>query len=229
MEKAKVKKSSNKSEETKTSLEIPVFGLNGKEEKKIKLEKEFFGQEINKDLLAQYLRVFFTNQRQGNAATKTRSDVSGTTKKVYKQKGTGNARHGSKKAPIFVGGGISGGPHTREYSLKMSKKQKRLALLMSLSMRASEGAIIGMSNSILEMKPKTKDFVAFLKMIEFSGKKALLVLPEIKQNDFMLAIRNLKNITFTKAVDLNPHAALSHEKLLFVEESFPVLQKHFSK
>jgi large subunit ribosomal protein L4 len=117
-----------------------------KKEKIIDFPKEMFESIENKPLLAQAVRVYLANQRQGNASTKTRGEVHGTTKKVYKQKGTGRARHGAKKAPIFVGGGIAGGPKPRDYSLKLNKQQKKIALICALTLKRNEKKLFVLEN-----------------------------------------------------------------------------------
>ena len=121
VQKKKVKKT------VKAGLTIPVYGLDGKEKGAAELPKEIFTVEASPKLLAQYVRVYLVNRRQGTASTKTRGEVSGSTRKIYKQKGTGKARHGDIKAPIFTGGGVVGGPKPQDYSLKLNKKQTKKA------------------------------------------------------------------------------------------------------
>ena len=126
---------------TKAKKEIIVkkYTVEGVESGIVDLKDELISYEPNKTLLAQYVRVFLANQREGNASSKTRAEVAGTTKKVYKQKGTGGARHGSKKAPIYKGGGVVGGPKPAEYRLQLSKKQRKGTLLSAISLQLRQG------------------------------------------------------------------------------------------
>lgn len=210
-------------------LEIPVFDVKGIETKKISLSEDIFHTKVNKALVAQYVRIYLQNQRQGTVATKTRGEVIGTTKKIYRQKGTGGARHGSKKAPIFVGGGVTFGPHPRTFALSLNKKQKRQALFSSLTEKAAQGTIAAIENAFMEIEPKTKVIATFLKKAGFENKKLLVVLPEIKENGFVLSIRNIPNIELIQAQSLNPYIVMNNTQTLFVEGALEVLEKHFLK
>lgn len=207
-------------------LQATVYDVDGKEVDKMVLPKEIFSVEVNPKLLAQYLRVYLINQRQGTASTKTRSEVTGSTRKIYRQKGTGKARHGDIKAPIFVGGGIVGGPKPKEYSLKINKKQKRKALFYALSLKAREG-IIGLINQFLKIQPKTKIIIDFFKKIDLDGKKILIILPELKKNNLVLAARNISYVDLIDAKSINPYLILKSEKIIFVKSALEILTKHF--
>src|SRR5258708_225116 len=124
---------SKKTEKKYTPVSVDVIGVDGKVSGKVSLPGEMFGEKVNKTLLAQAVRVYLANQRQGNASTKTRGEVDGSTAKIYRQKGTGRARHGSKRAPIFVKGGLVFGPKPRDFSLALPQKMKRKALFGALS------------------------------------------------------------------------------------------------
>ncbi|QQG44683.1 MAG: 50S ribosomal protein L4 [Candidatus Roizmanbacteria bacterium] len=215
-------------ETKKSTLSIPVYDLNGKVEKNLDLTEKIFAVDGNSKLLSQYVRVYLSNQRQGTASTKTRGEVAGTTKKIYKQKGTGRARHGAKKAPIFIGGGVTGGPKPKDYSLKMNKKQKRKALFYSLSQKLKNNSVLGLVNNALEIKPKTKLMSNFLNSVDLKNKKILLVLPE-KKGDLFLASRNLKNLAILPVESINAYSVMKHEKVLFTEKSIERLTKHFLK
>lgn len=223
------KKVTSKKQEESASLQISVYDLSGKEVKQIDLSKDLFDTKINKQLLAQYMRVYLANQRQGTASTKHRSEVVGSTKKIYRQKGTGNARHGSRKAPIFVGGGVQAGPKPRDYSLSMNKKQKRQALLASLSLKAQEGAITGLANEAVDMKIKTKDFATFISKSGHDNVKTLVVLSEVKKNGLVMSARNIENITIAQATTINPYMLLNSKKIIFVEDALTKLEDHFLK
>ncbi len=208
-------------------LTIPVLNLEGKEASSATLPKEIFSTYASDKLLAQYVRVYMANKRQGNASTKTRAQVIGSTRKIYRQKGTGRARHGAKSAPIFVGGGVAFGPKTRDYSLKMNKKQKKKAFFYALSLQHKEGNIMGLFDKALQIEPKTKIFSTFLKNAQLKSKKILLVMPEAKINNLILASRNVPGITQTSAVSLNTYQVLNSEKIIFVEGALGVLRDHF--
>lgn len=212
-----------------TGLTIPVYDLNGKEKTKFTLPKEVFAVKTNPKLLAQYVRVYLANQRQGNAWTKTRGEVIGSTRKIYKQKGTGRARHGDKKAPIFVGGGIVGGPKPRNYSLKLNKKQTKSALLNALSLKFKEAGIFGLNDDFSKVEPKTKIFVNFLKVMGADKEKILLVLAKMEKNNLVLSSRNIPNLTLTEAASLNPYEILRNKKVFFLTEGLQVLVKNILK
>ncbi|MGH9858113.1 MAG: 50S ribosomal protein L4, partial [Acidobacteriota bacterium] len=152
------------------AVNVNVLGLDGKVIGKMSLPGEIFGEKVNKALLAQAVRVYLANQRQGNASTKTRGEVDGSTRKIYRQKGTGRARHGSLRAPIFVKGGIVFGPKPRDFSLSMPQKMKRKALFSALSAKIQDQQLTVMSG-LEDMKPKTKAFVALLKSLSMEDKK----------------------------------------------------------
>ena len=215
--------------EKKSALDIVLYGMDGKESKTLTLPKEIFAVEASPRLLAQYVRVYLANQRQGNASTKTRGEVNASTKKIYRQKGTGRARHGSKKAPIFVGGGIVGGPQTKDHTLKMNKKQKQKALLYSLSMKAKEGAIAGIAEDFMKMKPKTKTVAEFMKTIGTNNVKTLVVVPKMESNGFMLSVRNLEKVDAVSALSINAYEVLNHQKIIFTEEAVELLKSHYTK
>jgi len=208
-------------------LTIPVYNLEGKEVKTLDVPKEIFSVKPNPKLLAQYVRVYLTNNRQGTASTKTRGEVRGSTRKIYRQKGTGRARHGDIKAPIFVGGGVVGGPKPKNYHLKMNKKQKKLALFNALTIKFKNKEIGGLSEQLLKIDVKTKLMVQFLKSLDLERSRTLIVLAKMEKNNLILASRNIKNITLLGARSLNPYEILKNKKILFVEEALQVVKLHF--
>lgn len=151
-----------KTAESEAAHMIPLYAVDGSESKKVELPA-IFNTEVSPDLMAQYMRVYMSNQRRGTASTKTRSEVIGTTAKVYRQKGTGRARHGSRKANIFKGGGVTFGPKPTDYSLKMNKKQKRKALAGALTMKAKTQAVLGFADDFMAIEPKTKTMSSLMK------------------------------------------------------------------
>ena len=213
----------------KTHLEAHVYDLKGKSTGTATLKEEIFGQKNNPALISQYMRVYLTNQRQGTVATKTRSEVVGTTKKIYRQKGTGGARHGSRKAPIFVGGGVTFGPQPREFSLSMNKKQKKQALFIALSTKAKDHSVKILNDKTEDVKPKTKMIADFMKAVEVEGKKVMFVLPRISRNGFVLSARNIPNVEIAQADTINPYAILNTNQVIFVGDALKKLEEHFIK
>lgn len=212
----------------KSELTIPVYGIDGKETGLLKLPKEIFKVDINPELLALYVRVYLANQRQGTASTKTRGEVTGSTRKIYKQKGTGRARHGDIKAPIFVGGGIVGGPKPRDYSLKLNKKQIKKALFSALSLKFKNQQISGLSNEFLSIKPKTKTIAQFLKSLSLDKKEALIVVPKMEKNGIVLASRNLPRVELLDVGSINPFAILKNKIVLIVEDALKMIKKNYA-
>ncbi|MCX7955740.1 MAG: 50S ribosomal protein L4 [Patescibacteria group bacterium] len=205
-------------------LSLPVYDLDGKESKNISLTKEIFKSDINDKLIAQSVRVYLFNQRQGTASTKTRGEVSGSTRKIYRQKGTGRARHGDIKAPIFVGGGVVGGPKPKDYSLKINKKQNKKAIFGSLSLQFKNNNILILNDDILSQKPKTKIIFNFLKKLNLNNKKITFILPK-KSDNFILSIRNINNVDFITSESISCFKILNCQKLIFFEKSLNDIKK----
>jgi len=225
------KKTTKRREKSMTNdLSLPVYGKDGKEESQINLPKEIFNQNINKKLLAQYVRVYLTNQKPRGGSTKTRGEVAGSTRKIYRQKGTGRARHGDIKAPIFVGGGVAHGPKPRFLTLKLNKKQKKLALFSALSLKLKENKIIFLSDKVLEIEPKTKTMVRLLKnFVDEKKPSLLLVLPSGVDDNVLKAARNISYLDIVNVVNLNPYLVLRYKKILFLPKTVDELNKIFFK
>ncbi len=212
----------------KTSpFEVPVYNLSGKEEKRVLLSKDIFSVTAHPKLIAQAIRVYLANRRQNTVSTKTRAEVSGSTKKIYRQKGTGRARHGDIKAPIFVGGGVVGGPKPKDQRLSLTKKQKRKALFAALTLKLKENNLFVLSSDVLKITPKTKIMIKFLETLKFYSQKILFVFLKIERNNFILASRNIPKVSFVEVKSLNAYQILNHDKIVFFEESLSVLQKNF--
>jgi large subunit ribosomal protein L4 len=222
--KAEVAKPAKKAE---SQYDISVYDLTGKAVKHVTFPAEAFS-EGDRKVVAQYVRVYLANQRQGNASTKTRSEVAGTTKKVYRQKGTGRARHGAKKAPIFVGGGVTFGPQTRDFSLKINKKQRRKALLYTLADKMRNQAMMGLVASTLTIDPKTKTVAGALKTMGVDNKKVLLALSSVRSN-LQKAARNISNITIANVTQINPFLVASHDVVMIDEDGITKMKDHFMK
>lgn len=218
-----------KRQKPKNPLNIPLYNLKGEEEKKLELPKEIFSIEAHPKLIAQYVRVYLANQRQGTASTKTRGEVAGSTRKIYRQKGTGRARHGDKKAPIFVGGGVVGGPKPRNYHLSLTKKQRKKALFAALTFQFKANNILALSADALKTPPKTKNIIKFLETVKISSQKIIFIFPKLEKNNFILAASNIPKVSFADVTTINPYQILNQEKIVFLEEALPVLQSHFLK
>lgn len=189
---------------------------------KTKLPAELFGAKVNEKLLAQSVRVYLANQREGGAKTKTRGQVEGSTRKIYRQKGTGKARHGSIRAPIFVGGGIVFGPVTRDFHLTMSKNMKRAALISALSAKASDTMVV---DTLDALALKTKLVVAALAAAGAIEKVLLVV-----SNDattLKKAARNIHDVDIIGAKELHPYALLTHKKIVFTKKALEESAAHF--
>lgn len=206
-----------------------VVDLEGKAAGRLTLADEIFGVKFNKDLISQAVRVFRANQRLGTASTKTRGEVKGSSRKIYRQKGTGRARHGSIRAPIFVHGGIVGGPKPRDYSLEMPKKMKRLAVFGVLSEKFRNGEIKIVSG-FEAMEPKTKNFAGVIGKLGLENKKKkILVVTAEGAKNLIRAARNVEGVALTGAKRINVYDVLVNKNLLFMKEAIVELEKHFLK
>lgn len=201
---------------TKKTLDIPVFDTEGKETGTISLSKEIFGAKINKNLMAQAVRVYLANQRQGNADTKTRGEVRGGGKKPWRQKGTGRARQGSTSAPHWKGGGVAFGPEPRDYSLIMPDKMKKLALVSALTTKLADSKIKVIDN-LNDLGAKTKNMDLTLKNLNLSG-STLLALPKDSQK-IVIAARNIKNLEILPVNLLNTYTVLKNSNILFTKDA----------
>jgi len=208
----------------KSNLSLSIYNIDGKETKTVDLPKEVFAVKVNPSLMTQAVRIYLTNQRQGNVKVKTRSEVIGSTRKIYRQKGTGKARHGAIKAPIFVGGGVAHGPKQKDYHLKFNKKEKKQALFSALSTKLKEKKIFGLEEKALTMKPKTKAVVNFLKNLKLIGKNNLVIMKKMEKNNLILAMRNISNLSFVDVNSLNPYLILKSSSLIFVENALEVFE-----
>lgn len=204
--------------------EISVVGVDGKVKGKMSLPKEMFDAPVNKQLLAQAVRVYLANQRGGGASTKTRGEVEGSTKKIYRQKGTGRARHGAIRAPIFVGGGIVFGPKPRDFGLKMPAKMKKAALASALTSQFVGNNII-VVDGLETLVPKTKLFADVFHKIG-ATKKILFLVPSDAKT-LVVATRNLSNVDVMPAANTHPYTVLSHGKIVFTKDALKHLFKKF--
>ncbi len=207
------------------SLSVPVYSLVGNAAGTLALPKEFFGQKVNKNLLSQAIRVYATNQKVLLGSTKTRGEVEGSTAKIFRQKGTGRARHGAVRAPIFVGGGIALGPKPRKVMLALPKKMKKAALLSALSAKAADEAVVGLTG-VEKATGKTKELFKVLNKItgEKAAKSALVML-DGKADNAVRAIRNIPGISVLPANLINAYEVLKHDMLILTKEAVEKLSK----
>ena len=207
---------------------VGLLTIGGLKSGSVDLPKEIFGVKINQPLMAQAIRVYLANQRRAKAKTKTRGEVRGSGRKIWRQKGTGRARHGDRYAPIFVGGGRAHGPRGVEnYQLKMSKRMKRAALFSALTSKFKAGEIL-VVKGLVKVKPKTKPMAKILAdKLKIEG-KILLVLPE-KIENLMRAVRNIKGVSLAQASLLNTYQVLKSEKIILTPESVDKLKETFLK
>lgn len=226
---AKVVKVEIKEVKKVSGLTAEVFDLTGKAVEKIELPKEIFDAKENKQLVAQSVRVYLANQRKGTLSTKSRGEVNISTRKIYKQKGTGRARHGAKSAPIFVGGGIAFGPKPRDFSLKFSQKMKKLALFSVLTAKQKEGSIKLLAG-LEKAEPKTKNMESTFINMEFKPKTRKILLVTTKEMEKVnKATRNLKGVKILNANLLNAYEALNNKNIFFAKEAIEVLKNTFLK
>lgn len=196
------------------SLSIPVYSLAGRKTGALSLPKEIFAAKVNKNLLLQAARVYSTNQKSLFASTKTRGEVEGSTAKIWRQKGTGRARHGAIRAPIFVGGGIVFGPKPRKVRLTLPKKMKKAALISALSGKASDKKVVGLTG-IEKASGKTAQMAKLVKKLEL--KSALLVTNK-QMDNVVRASRNIPGLTVLPIDQLNAYEVLRHQSLVISKE-----------
>jgi large subunit ribosomal protein L4 len=208
-----------------SKLKLDVLNNKGEVVSNVSLSETLFGKEANSDLVAQYIRVYLTNQRVGNASTKTRGEVSGSGKKPYKQKGTGNARRSSLRTPLARGGGITFGPKPRNFRLEMPRKMRIGALLNVLSSRLSSNNMF-VINSFGNTDIKTKQFQDILEAIKLSGTKTLIITSD-KDENVLKSARNIDRVSVRMVKNLNAYDVISHKNILFLEDSIKSLEEKY--
>lgn len=207
-------------------MELSVLNIAGKETgRKIELSDAIFGIEPNEHAIYLDVKQYLANQRQGTHKSKQRNEISGSTRKLKKQKGTGGARAGSIKNPLFRGGGRVFGPVPRDYSFKLNKKLKRLARKSALSVKAGAAAIKVVEDFSFE-KARTKQFVELVNNLKVSG-KLLFVVNEPDQN-VILSARNLQDVNVMRVQDLATYNIMNAKNLVFVESSVAGLNELFN-
>lgn len=209
-------------------MQVEVLNISGKKTaKKVDLVDSIFAVEPNDHCIYLDVKQYLANQRQGTHKSKERAEIARTTKKLKRQKGTGGARAGSMKSPLFIGGGRVFGPKPRDYSFKLNKKVKALARISALTYKAKDNAITILEDFNFEA-PKTKNYVDLMKNLNLSDKKTLLVLGDTNKNVY-LSSRNIQGAKVVKASDLNTYDILNAETLILAESSVKVIETILNK
>lgn len=215
----------------RNTVSIEVVDVTGKVIETLKLPGEIFAANINPKLMAQAIRVYLANQRRGTVSTKTRGEVEGSTRKIYRQKGTGRARHGSIRAPIFVGGGLVFGPKPRDYSMTMPQKMRRAALFSALTTKLNDKELRIISG-LETLEPKTKAMYNSLKgIIDAKKPSVLLIVPtETKTGtNVRKAVRNIEGVTFLPVNQLNTYEVLRAKQVIMMKDAVDSIAAVFMK
>ncbi|MCC8038637.1 MAG: 50S ribosomal protein L4 [Bacteroidales bacterium] len=199
-------------------MELAIYNIKGEDTgRKAQLNDQVFGIDVNEHAVYLDVKQYLANQRQGTHKSKERSEVSGSTRKLHKQKGGGGSRIGDINSPVLVGGGRVFGPRPRDYRFKLNKKLKQLARRSALSQKVKDGQIIVVEDFTFET-PKTKDFVNITKNLKVDGKRVLLVLPDQNKNVYLSA-RNVPDTRVMTASDLNTYWVMNNKAILLTEGS----------
>jgi len=209
-------------------MEVKVLDITGKETgRKVQLSDSVFAIEPNKHAVYLDVKQYLANQRQGNHKAKERAEVAGSTRKIKKQKGTGTARAGSAKNPLFKGGGTVFGPRPRSYSFKLNKNLKRLARKSALSLKVNESNLVVVEDFTFD-RPNTKNFINVLKSLGLENKKSLFVLGDTNKNVY-LSSRNLKTSKVVTTSELSTYAILNTKSLVLLEGAVDGIEANLSK
>ena len=209
-------------------MQVEILNISGKKTaKKADLIDSIFAAEPNDHCIYLDVKQFLANQRQGTHKSKERAEIARTTKKLKRQKGTGGARAGSMKSPLFIGGGRAFGPRPRDYSFKLNKKVKTLARISALTYKAKDNAITVLEDFSFEA-PKTKNYMDLIKNLNFTDKKTLLVLGDANKNVY-LSSRNIQGAKVVNASDLNTYDILNAQNIILAESSVKVLETILNK
>ncbi|MFH1782310.1 MAG: 50S ribosomal protein L4 [Candidatus Omnitrophota bacterium] len=207
---------------------VDVYSLAGKKTDKFKLDPDVFNASLNTALLHQVVTMYRANSRQGNASTKTRANVRGGGKKPWKQKGTGRARAGSIRSPLWRGGGIVFGPHTRDYSYSLPKALLKRALITGLSAKTRDNEIMLLEKDPELKAPKTKEISKILGALKIGSKKTMFVYSK-KDVNLILSCKNIKNLALKTSSDFNAYDVLSSSKVLFSKDTHDAIVKRLSE
>ena len=209
-------------------MELSVYKIDGKESgKKVTLDESIFGIQPNDHAIYLDVKQYLANKRQGTHKAKERAEVAGSTRKIKKQKGTGTARAGSAKSPVFKGGGTIFGPRSRSYSFKLNKNLKRLARKSALSLKVNESNLVVVEDFTFDT-PSTKNFINVLKALGLENKKSLFVLGDTNKNVY-LSSRNLKASSVVTTSELSTYAILNAKSLVLLEGAVDGIEANLSK
>jgi len=207
-------------------MELTVYNINGEETgRKVSLDDAIFGIEPNDHAIYLDVKQILANNRQGTHKSKERSEVAGSTRKIKRQKGTGTARAGSIKSPIFRGGGRVFGPRPRDYHFKLNKKVKRLARKSALSYKAAENKITVLEDFNFDT-PKTKNFLNLIKSFNLEGKKMMILMPTNDSNVYLSA-RNIQEVLFLNSKSINTFDIMKAQQILVTESSLNDIEEMF--
>ena len=217
--------------EASVKLSLKVVDFEGKSAGSVSLPEEIFNVKVSPKLISQAVRVYLANQRSGTAKAKTRGEVTGTTKKIYRQKGTGKARHGAKKAPIFRGGGITFGPVPHDFSLKLSQKMRQKALFAALSEKVKSEKILGVDAA--GATGKTTQIQKALKVMGLTNKKGeankVLFVTSAQDQEASRASRNIGGLTAVRAQSINIFEVMKSNYVVFAKNAIAELSATFLK
>ena len=204
--------------------EVDVYSLTGKKVDKIKLDPDVFNARVNKPLLHEIIQMYRANSRQGNASTKTKGLVRGGGKKPWRQKGTGRARSGSNRSPLWRHGGTIFGPAPRDFGYDMPKKTKRSALISSLSAKLKDNEIMVLEKDPDLKHPKTSEVAKLLMSLKTYGDRVLFLYAKTSEN-VLKSCRNIENMTLRRSGDFNAYDVLSNSKVLFSKDTHDAIVK----
>lgn len=208
-------------------MQVDVLNIQGqKTGRSVELPADIFGIEPNQHVVYLAVKAYLAHQRQGTHKSKERSEMSGSTRKLFKQKGTGGARRGDINSPLLYGGARVFGPKPHEYVVKLNKKVKQLARRSALSTKAASGSIMIIEDFQMEA-PKTKELVNVLKSLGIAGKRTVLVTPELNEN-LLKSSRNIQRVALTRASDLNTYQIMQTQSLILSEGSVAKIQEMFN-
>ena len=208
-------------------MQVDVLNIQGqKTGRSVELPADIFGIEPNQHVVYLAVKAYLAHQRQGTHKSKERSEMSGSTRKLFKQKGTGGARRGDINSPLLYGGARVFGPKPHEYVVKLNKKVKQLARRSALSTKAASGSIMIIEDFKMEA-PKTKELVNVLKSLGIAGKRTVLVTPELNEN-LLKSSRNIQRVALTRASDLNTYQIMQTQSLVLSEGSIAKIQEMFN-
>ena len=205
---------------------LPLYDINGKQVEKIDISKDFFNEKVNTTLLHQATTMYQANSRQGTSSTKDRSEVRGGGAKPWRQKGTGRARAGSSRSPIWRHGGVTFGPKPRDYSYSMPKKMKLIALQSGINEKIQSKDLL-IIQELSTGEPKTKELASLKKSLKIKGKTLLVT--EVKNSPILKTVRNIPLLDIIGPKEVNALDLLKHAKIIITKSSFKHLIGRFSK